>query len=179
MSKHKIDFKALLAKVKEQQAPTSLGSLVEEEEAIKLAAYKATLPVKPTATAVKEAIAEKLGTEVTGMHGETITYNTQQQKFIDLASSGESCVLIGAAGTGKTTCSQGAMSALLAGSKIPVLKADGHKHLVEGTPGIVICSYTRRAVNNIRKVQSEELKNNCITVHKLLEYALRTIKARR
>jgi len=62
------------------------------------------------------------------------------------------------------------MAALLQEGSIPVLQADGHKHLKSGTPGIVIASYTRRAVNNIRKVQSEELKSNCITVHKLLEY---------
>ena len=105
-----------------------------------------------------------------GMHGEAITYNSEQQEFIDLASSGKSCVLIGAAGTGKTTCSKGMIKALLDSGKIPTLKSDGHKHLVENSPGIVIISYTRRAVNNIRKVQSDDMKHNCITVHKLLEY---------
>jgi exodeoxyribonuclease V alpha subunit len=107
----------------------------------------------------------------TGMHGETISYNTEQQTFVDLVASGQSGVLIGAAGTGKTTCSKGAVTALIESGKVPVLKADGHKHLVDGSIGILIISYTRRAVNNIRKVQSEDLKNNCITSHKLLEYA--------
>jgi exodeoxyribonuclease V alpha subunit len=45
-----------------------------------------------------------------------------------------------------------------------------HKHLVTGTPGIAICAYTRRATNNIRRNQSKELENNCITIHKLLQY---------
>jgi exodeoxyribonuclease V alpha subunit len=117
----------------------------------------ATLPIKDT----------------TGMHGEAITYNSQQATFIDLASSGKSCVLVGAAGTGKTTCSQGAISKLITSGKvsIPTLQADGHKHLKDGGPGILIISYTRRAVNNIAKVQSSDMKNNCITSHKLLEYA--------
>ena len=108
---------------------------------------------------------------VTGMHGETITYNQQQQEFIDVISSGKSCVLIGAAGTGKTTCSKGGINSLVHDLGVPTLQSDGHKHLVAGSPGIIIISYTRRAVNNIRKVQSEDLKSNCITAHKLLEYA--------
>ena len=107
----------------------------------------------------------------TGMHGELITYNAKQQEFIDLVSAGKSCVLIGAAGTGKTTCSKGANAALIASGYVPTLQNDGHKYLPNGTAGVIIISYTRRAVNNIRKVQSEDLKNNCITSHKLLEYA--------
>jgi exodeoxyribonuclease V alpha subunit len=106
----------------------------------------------------------------TGMSGELITYNSKQQEFIDLVSSGQSCVLIGAAGTGKTTCSKGANAALIAAGSAPILQSDGHKHLESGSPGIIITSYTRRAVNNIRKVQSSDLKSNCVTVHKLLEY---------
>ena len=161
-TRHKIDFAALIAKVKANADTASVTAMPE-------------LPVEPTKAsiltdAIREVIAPLLP-EVTGMHGETITYNAKQQEFIGLGSTGKSCVLIGAAGTGKTTCSQGLMSSLLASTSIPVLQSDGHKHLRSGTPGIVICSYTRRAVNNIRKVQVEELKNNCVTVHKLLEYA--------
>jgi exodeoxyribonuclease V alpha subunit len=106
----------------------------------------------------------------TGMSGEDITYNSKQQEFIDLVSSGKSCVLIGAAGTGKTTCSKGANASLIAAGTVPILQSDGHRYLTSGSPGIVITSYTRRAVNNIRKVQSKDLQSNCITSHKLLEY---------
>ena len=107
----------------------------------------------------------------TGMHGEVIIYNQNQQAFIDTVISGASCVLNGAAGTGKTTCTQGAIRGLIDTGIIPSLKADGHKHLKDGSPGIAIISFTRRAVNNIRKVQSDDLKHCCITAHKLLEYA--------
>lgn len=106
-----------------------------------------------------------------GMHGEIITYNLEQQSFIDLAGNGKPCVLIGAAGTGKTTCSKGGINALIQSNLAQVLQTDGHKHLVGGTPGILIISYTRRAVNNIRKVQTKDMQSNCITAHKLLEYA--------
>jgi len=107
----------------------------------------------------------------TSMDGKsTIVYNQQQQQFVDIMSSGKSAVLIGSAGTGKTTCTQGAVQALIATGKVPILQDCNHKHLLPGTPGIVICAYTRRAVNNIKKVLPADLKGNCITIHKLLEY---------
>lgn len=119
----------------------------------------------------EEEVEPSTNQQTTGMSGEAITYNQQQQVFIDSAGTGKSCVLIGAAGTGKTTCSQGGIQALIQSGKPPVLDAMDHRHLKSGGPGILITSFTRRAVNNIRKVQSEDMKPNCITVHKLLEYA--------
>lgn len=107
----------------------------------------------------------------TGRTGESITYNEKQAEFIQLASSGASCVLIGAAGTGKTTCMQGTIQALEQSGKCGIIpSSDVHKYLPTGTPGIVIIAYTRRAVNNIRKVMPEHMRGNCITHHKLLEY---------
>lgn len=122
-------------------------------------------------TALAEAIDKRDNAAThTGMDGKTITYNPKQREIIRLASSGQSCVLIGAAGTGKTTSTQGAIESMLTSLSIPPLEPEGHKHLRAGGPGIIIISYTRRAVNNIRKVQSGDMKNNCITAHKLLEY---------
>ena len=152
-------LKAMLAAKKEPPAMVPLRDSVKEE--IKQATFDSVGVQDPP---------EKTATTATGMHGEAITYNHKQQEFIDLVASGQSCVLLGAAGTGKTTCSKGANAALIASGCLPVLQTDGHKHLRAGSPGVIIISYTRRAVNNIRKVQSEDLKNNCITAHKLLEY---------
>lgn len=126
-------------------------------------------PAAPTVETVETPSAPNNAT-ATGMSGEAITYNPQQQEFIGVAESGQSCVLIGAAGTGKTTCTQGAIRALMDSGKVPILQNDGHSHLASGTPGVIIISFTRRAVNNIRKVQPEDLKRNCVTAHKLLEY---------
>lgn len=161
-SKHKIDFKALLAKVKENAS----------EQEVPLPVTNPGIPSNPTPTAaaIKQLVEDEVGS-TTGMHGELITYNPQQQEFIDLVSKGKDAVLIGAAGTGKTTCSQGALKALMQAGLLPILSNDGHKHLTNGSPGVAIISYTRRAVNNIRKVQSEDLKPCCVTAHKLLEYA--------
>ena len=107
----------------------------------------------------------------TSIDGSTvIEYNAEQQQFVDTVTTGESAVLIGAAGSGKTTCTQGAVSSLIQTGKVPVLQSEDHKHLISGSPGILIVAYTRRAVNNIKKVLPADLKKNCITIHKLLEY---------
>jgi ATP-dependent exoDNAse (exonuclease V) alpha subunit len=127
-------------------------------------------PVEQVPNSLSDTIGET-PSSATDRYGNTITYNKEQQQFIDLASSGSSCVLIGSAGTGKTTCMQGAAESLIDSGKAGVLNSDGHKYLTSGTPGIIVIAYTRRAVNNIKKVLPEDLKKNCITAHKLLEYA--------
>lgn len=102
-------------------------------------------------------------------YGNLITYNSQQQAFIDLARERKSCVLIGSAGTGKTTCMRGTLETLLSENFVPKIESP-HKHLNPHSPGIVIISYTRRAVANIQKVLPPDLKANAITFHKLMEY---------
>jgi exodeoxyribonuclease V alpha subunit len=108
--------------------------------------------------------------DVYDKYGKPITYNEKQLQFVQLAGSGNSAVLIGAAGTGKTTCQQGTIAALIRNGYAGILQADGHKFLESGTPGIVIVSFTRRAVSNIRRAVSEDMKKNCLTIHALLEY---------
>jgi exodeoxyribonuclease V alpha subunit len=140
----------------------------------KLRAAKLAIPQEPTPPQDIETIEDNLKEQETyqlDKHGKHIHYNTKQQEFVTLASSGQSSVLIGAAGTGKTTCMKGTVQALIQNGVVGVLSAGGHKHLSDGTPGIVICAYTRRAVNNIRKNLSADVQGNCITIHKLLEYA--------
>lgn len=103
-------------------------------------------------------------------YGKEITYNAKQAEFVSLATSGKSSILIGAAGTGKTTCMRGVLEHLLSGN-CPRISTTDHKHLHYNSPGIVVCAFTRRAVANIRRVVPEDMKANCITIHKLLEYA--------
>lgn len=106
----------------------------------------------------------------TDKYGNSISYNSAQSSFITLAKSGKSSCLIGPAGTGKTTAMKGVVQALIQSPKTGILQNHTHKHLPHGTPGIVICAYTRRATNNIRRNMDESMKSNCITIHKLLEY---------
>ena len=100
----------------------------------------------------------------------TWNWNKEQQEAIDRFSHlAEDFCLIGAAGTGKTTTLRGGLKALLAANKLPMLEKPT-KYLRQDSPGAVLVSYTRRAVRNIAKQMPEELKDNCITIHKLLEY---------
>lgn len=110
------------------------------------------------------------GRTYTDRFGKTITYNELQSKFVELALTGKDCILIGAAGTGKTTCMKGTTSELIQSGVAGILDAGDHKHLVSGTPGIIVVAYTRRAVNNIRRNMPEDMQQNCITIHKALEY---------
>lgn len=109
--------------------------------------------------------------QFTDRHGNLITYNDKQNEFVKLAGAGTAdCILIGAAGTGKTTCMKGVVSHQIQYNVAGVYSDEGHKHLRAGTPGIVVVAYTRRAVNNIRRNMPEDMRENCITIHKLLEY---------
>ena len=93
-----------------------------------------------------------------------------QAEFVRVASSlPRTAVLVGAAGTGKSTSMDQVCSALLASGKITPI-TETHKYIPMGAPGIVICAFTNRAANVIRKKLSPDLQRNCITIHKLLEY---------
>lgn len=133
-----------------------------------------SVPPASTPTVVElnvEAAGSIQPSSTTDRHGNVIQYNSAQQRAVSLIASGQSCVVIGAAGTGKTTIQKGSTAALIQSGLIPPLtSAYDHKHLKVGAPGIVICAYTRRATNNIRKNLSEDLQQCCMTIHKLLEY---------
>lgn len=112
-------------------------------------------------------------TEVSSVdkYGNIIILNEKQAKAVSIAANGQSSIIIGAAGTGKTTCTREVVSALILSGYAGIYINDNHKHLTQqGAPGIVIVSFTRRAVSNIRKVMPENLKKNCLTIHALLEY---------
>lgn len=124
------------------------------------------------------AQASNIVTDVTGHLSNTTThaqqsrgmeFNEQQLAAIELGLQGKSFCLIGAAGTGKTTVTQELISRLQRASHMRPL-ADSTKHLAAGAPGIVICGFTNKAVNNIRKRLPSHLQSHCITIHKLLEY---------
>lgn len=99
-----------------------------------------------------------------------VVYNLQQGQFIQLVMQGKSCALIGPAGTGKTTSTRGAILSLIQSNKVPKLEILNHKHLSSGTPGIVCTSFTNKAVQNTKRVLPADLRHNCLTIHKLLEY---------
>jgi len=146
------------------------------QELIALAKARAAAMHAPATqqTVLVEAVQEVLAPEPKGHYGvdrfgKAITWNEEQWSFISSAVNRQSCILIGAAGTGKTTTMRSSVEALLQKNYYPAID-DTHKHLPSDTPGVVCVSYTRRAVLNLRKALPENMKGNCITIHKLLEY---------
>lgn len=103
-------------------------------------------------------------------YGKLIELNEEQHSGVELASDGSSLVLIGAAGSGKTTTTRAMIAALISSGKAGLLTNTGHKYLRDSTPGIVAVSYTRRAVANLRRALSDDMAGNCCTIHKMLEY---------
>jgi len=131
----------------------------------------------PAAPATQQIIANPIPTAAAlavqsiGMDGSVIELNPKQQAIVDLALKGASCILIGAAGTGKTTSMRAVMNALIQSGIAGILSNQGHNYLPNGTPGIVACAFTRRATNNLRRAMPPGMEQNCVTIHKLLEYA--------
>lgn len=106
----------------------------------------------------------------------SIVWNEQQQEFIQTVLAGQSCILFGKPGAGKSTVIKGALATLLENADIPALKnhpdTTHHRYLPDGIPGIIICSYTNRSVNNINNILRDlKLSANCHTIHKILEYS--------
>lgn len=99
-----------------------------------------------------------------------IALNAQQREGADLIVSGKSIVLIGKAGTGKTTMMRTTMEELIASGRIPPMQGST-QYLQAGLPGAAILSYTNKAVNNIRHAMPPQLKAHTLTIHKLLEFA--------
>jgi hypothetical protein len=95
--------------------------------------------------------------------------NPEQTAYIKLILSGKNCILIGAAGTGKTTVQGIAAEIMEEAGKLGMMR-ESTKYLLSGTPGVAIISFTNKAVNNIRWKMPEALRANCITGHKLLEF---------
>ena len=169
--------------LQESQSPQSIGSLIDENDEQRIAQ---NVPAKiadsqnpkPSMSVSDDGFVQTLSdirakslTETTDKYGNAITYNDKQSQFISLASTHQSCILIGPAGTGKTTAMKGTVQALIQSPHTGIIQNHDHKHLPHGVPGIVVCAYTRRATNNIRRNMSDDMKANCLTIHKLLEYA--------
>jgi ATP-dependent exoDNAse (exonuclease V) alpha subunit len=101
---------------------------------------------------------------------DSMSFNPEQMAAIELGLQGKSFCLIGAAGTGKTTVTQALITRIQRAAHMLPL-AQETKHLDKGAPGIVICGFTNKAVNNIRKRLPPHLQKHCITIHKFIEYA--------
>ena len=152
--------------------PASLSTKEGVEEAIEtLGEVVATpvpvpVPVPVPATPLEQKLT---GKPLTGVAA-NVELNAKQREFVETLLNGEDCCLIGAAGTGKTTATGKAITALVEAGSLQKLGVET-KWLLPDVPGILITSFTRKAVNNIKRAVPQELKPHVLTIHKTLEFA--------
>lgn len=140
--------------------------------------------IKPAGSYVPspEKVAKQVEVQLEKATGNlTVPYNIKQKELIRWTSQWKTLpdwktmkrlevVLSGAAGTGKTTSVIGAAMELLNDPCFPKFEIDT-KWLQWGTPGVAFVAYTNKAVAQVRRNVPEQLKNHCITIHKLIEFA--------
>ena len=127
-------------------------------------------PTKPASNIVQaSSVALTLSSLPEFRGSQLTTFNPEQKAAIELGLQGKSFIINGAAGTGKTTVTQELIKLVQrAGHMMPITAKT--KHLNAEAPGIAICGYTNKAVDNIRKRLPLHLQAHCITIHKLVEY---------
>lgn len=105
-----------------------------------------------------------------------ISLNEKQQSSVDFIPMNKSFVVLGAAGTGKTTSERAMMHKIL---ESPEIKSSSFKvsgDLRMDAPSVAIVAYTRRAASNSAKAilrdpaLKEQLPHNIMTIHALLEF---------
>jgi len=148
----------LIAEAKARAAANKLAELAEEEK-------KALTP------AVQKTETEKA---VENMHGwiprvGNFQYNTEQRAAINMAMQQKNFVLTGAAGTGKTTVVREIVAQMATMPHVQPIQNET-KWLHRGDPGIVIWSFTNKAVENLRMQLPDDLRSHCMTGHKLIEF---------
>jgi len=105
-----------------------------------------------------------------------IILNDKQQAAVDLIGSGKSAVLLGAAGTGKTSSEREMLKALL---ELDTMRTTSFKLSGDSrveAPSVAVVAYTRRAASNSAKailkdpILANKLTYNIMTIHALLEF---------
>lgn len=165
---------ALIAKAKEEHAKKLAAQALQNASAPQRLEIS-----KPSAAAYPVAINGKLHEERThavltksgSFHPSLpgIDLNDRQTEAVELAMRAKSFCMIGAAGTGKTTTEREIIAQVCRMPHVSMI-SKSTEWLSAGTPGVVIISFTNKAVNNIKKFLDPVLQNHCMTYHKLLEY---------
>jgi hypothetical protein len=177
-----IKFRELLEKAKlRKQSESGAAALLDEMQKHNVAAVDLTNimederdeeAVEETVSDILEEPSHEIPVErkILGVARDDIILNEKQALFRDTVVKGDDCVLIGAAGTGKTTSMRATTRSLIQHGNLSILNR-GTKYLIAGRVGGAILSYTRKAVNNIRHAVVDELKPHTLTIHKLLEFS--------
>lgn len=152
---------------------TDLSHLPDDPNAV------ATIYKKPDAA---ELIVEAKDAQVgsTESFAMNIILNEKQVLAKDMALAGKNFVLIGPAGSGKTTAQRAVAEALLEDKRLGYSTFKTYDELgnrsYKQAPSIAFCAYTRRAAANLAKavykspVLEAALPYNILTIHALLEF---------
>ncbi len=169
--------KILREKTEKEQAVSHRAETNTEERVI--AGDYTTYLDKPT-TLVEEAKQEeaKKPFEYSNTHTFSldIVLNDKQQSAVDFIDSGQSYVLLGAAGTGKTTSERGIAHKILDSGLCHTSSFKISGDLRVDAPSVAFVAFTRRAASNSAKAilkdpaLKEQLPHNIMTIHALLEY---------
>lgn len=167
---------------------TTNEAAAETVEAVLEAAYSAPKPlIRPPQIVAPRAMPEAspsslqpavqppqqpliLQRKIAGVARTDIQLNAKQQEAADRIAAGESVVILGRAGTGKTTSMRQSIQGLISSGRIPPISSPT-KWLQVGLPGVVVVSFTNKATNNIRHAMPDDVKAHTLTIHKLLEFA--------
>lgn len=101
----------------------------------------------------------------------SFNWDESQLKAIDNIMASPYSVLIGAAGSGKTTVVKEIVARLKATGIIQPLEYSRANGKVRYCYNVAFCSFTGKAVEQLRKSIPSELQCCCETIHSLLEYA--------
>lgn len=114
-------------------------------------------------------------------YGRPITLNEKQAAGVDMALSGQSFVLTGEAGTGKSTTIEAVLTALLKHHREQITDVNYRMNDRSGGritgPSCCVCAYTRKAIGNVSRILSHnfelsaEMEGSLQTIHNLLEYS--------
>ena len=102
---------------------------------------------------------------------EPFQWDESQLRAIDSIMNNQFSVLIGAAGSGKTTVVKEIVARLKASGIIHELEYQRMNGSTRKSYNISFCSFTGKAVEQLRKSIPPELQCCCETIHSLLEYA--------
>lgn len=138
------------------------------------AAVKAGLPKADAVAAIETAAtlaeAEPETDPVTLALAEAgVELNPEQLEAVTRFVRGESFIVNGPAGSGKTFTKKWMIKAALIAKTIPILR-EPTKHLQPGLPAIACVAFTNMAVRQVQK-HVGDLGVNTLTMHKLIEFA--------
>lgn len=168
---NKTKVEEILARIREKKAEQEKLIREQQEQAQRDKEAGSSNSYVPSSGKQAELV-EQMLEKATGVT--VVKYNDKQQEAINWIANfrnreQKELVFIGAAGTGKTTAIRGAIELLLADISYPKFETST-KYLRYGDPGVVMVSYTNKAVAQIRRNVPEAMKHQCLTIHRLLEY---------